>query len=143
MPTPGQALAGKQKQAHMFGQVVQRCQGLRKRDQELADVIACCYAMLCCHGVHDLHRSEHVRREVRKSVPENVRVGCADAGQKNGGEIAAGEGKIGMPEVNIDRSRSGVVCVSGRRSVGGPIAIYRWLAGSDIDGVDEVHGSPA
>ncbi len=80
----------------MFCQVVQRCQRLRKWAQELADVIASCYAMLCCHGVHDLHRSEHVRREIRKSGAENVRVGCADAGQKSGGEVAAGEGEIGM-----------------------------------------------
>ncbi len=53
--------------------------------------------MLGCHGVHDLTRGEHVRCEVRKSGPENVHVGCADACQKSGGEVAAGEGKVGVP----------------------------------------------
>ncbi len=39
----------------------------------------------------------------------------------------------------FDHSRSGVVWVSGWRSVVGPLAIYRWLAGSDINGVGKVH----
>ena len=37
LSTPGQALAGKQKRGHVFGQVVQRCQRLRKWAQDLAD----------------------------------------------------------------------------------------------------------
>ncbi len=143
LPTPGQVLAGKRERGHMFGQVGQRRQRLRKRAQELADVIACRYAMLCCHGVHDQTRSEHVRRDFRKSGPKNVRVGCADACQKSSGEVAAGEGEIGMlgcrHAVNIDRSRSGVACMSSGLSVGGPIAMYRCLAGGDINGVGEVH----
>ncbi len=122
LPTPGrgQALAGQQKRGHMFCQVVQRRQRFRKWAQELADVITCCYATLCGHGVHDLHLSEHVRREVRKICPENVRDSCADVGQKSSGEVAAGEGEIGMPgchdAVNVNHSRSGIVCVSGGRT---------------------------
>ncbi len=45
----------------------------------------------------------------------------------------------GLHAVKIDYSRSGVGCVSSGRSVGGPIAIYRWLAGGDINEVGEVH----
>ncbi len=41
--------------------------------------------------------------------------------------------------VNVNHSRSGIVCVSGGRTVGRPLAIHRWLAGSDINGVGEVH----
>ncbi len=93
LPTPGQALAGKQERRHAFRQVGQRRQRLRKRAQKLADIIASCYAVLVCHGFHDLARSEHVRREVRKSGPKNARVGGANACKKSSGEGAAGEVK--------------------------------------------------
>ncbi len=94
LPTSGQALAGQQKRRHVLCQVGQRRQRLRKRAQELADVIACCHAVLVSHGLHDHDRGEHVRREIRKSGPKNVRVDCADACEKSSGEGAARENEI-------------------------------------------------
>ncbi len=143
LPTPGQALAGKQERRHVFRQVGQRRQRLGKRAQELADVIACRYAVLICHGIHDHDRGEHVRREIWKCGPKNVRVGCADACQKSSGEDAAGEGEVGVPgrcnAVNIDHSRGGVVGMSSGLRVGGPRAICRWLAVGNVNWVNEVY----
>ena len=79
-PTPSQTLTGKQKGGHVLGQVRQLRQRLRQWSQKLADVIACRYPMLSEHGVNDLTRSEHVRREVREGGSEGVVVGLANAG---------------------------------------------------------------
>ncbi len=48
----------------------------------LADIIACRYAVLICHGFHYLTQIENVRREVRRSGPKNVCVGCAEASRR-------------------------------------------------------------
>jgi L-ascorbate metabolism protein UlaG (beta-lactamase superfamily) len=67
---------------------------LRKRAQELANVIARCYAVLILHGFHDHDRGEHVRRKIRESGPKNVRVDGADACEKSSGEGAARENEV-------------------------------------------------
>ena len=144
LPTSGQALAGEQKRRHVLCQVGQRRQPLRKRTLELGDVISCRYAVLVGHGLHDHHRGEHVRRVIRKSGPKNVRVGVADAGEKSSGEGAARVGEIGVSgrcqTVDVHHSGGGVVGMSGGRSIGGPRAIYRCLAGGNIDWVGEIDG---
>ncbi len=80
LPTPSQTLTVKQKGGHMLGQVRQRHQRLRQWSQKLADVIACRYTMLSEHGIDDLTRSEHVRREVREGGAKGVFVDFANAG---------------------------------------------------------------
>jgi hypothetical protein len=144
LPASGQALACQQKGRHVLCQIGQRRQRLRKRAHELADVIACCHAVLVSHGLHDHDRGEHVRREIGKGGPKNVRVDCADACEKSSGEGAARKGEIGVPgrchAVNVDHSRGGVVGMGGGLRVGGPVAIYRWLAGGNVNGVGEVDG---
>ena len=111
---------------------------------ELADVIACCYAVLVRHGLHNHDRSEHVRRKVWKSGPKNVRVDCADACEKSSGEVAAREHEVVVPgrfhAVDVDHSCCGVVGMGGGLRVGWPVAIYRWLAGGNVIGVGEVDG---
>ena len=128
----------------MFRQVGQRRQRLGKRAQELADVISCRYAVLICHGVHDHDWGEHVRREIRKCGPKNVRVDDTDACEENSGKSAARESEIGVlgrgHAVDVDHCRGGVVGMSSGLSVGGPRAIYRLLAGGNVHGVGEVDG---
>ena len=117
---------------------------LRKRAQKFADVITRCYSVLVSHGLHDHDRGEHVRREIRKSGPKNVRVDYTDACEKNSGESAAREGEIGVlgrcHAVNVDHSRGGVVGMSSGLRVGGPRAIYRWLTVGNVNWVGEVDG---
>ncbi len=76
--------------------------------QELADVIACSHAVLVGHGLHYHDRGEHVRREIGKGGPKNVRVDCADTCQKSNGEDAARENEIVVPgygqAVDVDHS---------------------------------------
>ena len=143
LPTPCQALAGKQKGRHVLGQVGQRRQLLRQRNQQLADVIACCYTMLVEHGVDDLARSEHVRRKVWEGGAEGVLICLADACQQSGGKGAAGETVVIVlgygHAVDINDSRRGIVGVSLGHVEGWAIAINRSLAGGHIDGVGKVY----
>jgi hypothetical protein len=144
LPTSGQALAGQQKRRHVLCQIGQRRQRLRKRAQEFADVITRCYSVLVSHGLHDHDRGEHVWREIRKSGPKNVRVDDTDACEENSGKSAAREGEIGVlgrgHAVDVDHCRGGVVGMSSGSRVGGPRAIYRWLAVGDVNWVGEVDG---
>ncbi len=50
LPTPSQTLTGKLKSRHVLGQVGQRRQLLRQRNQQLTDVIACRYAHHACRA---------------------------------------------------------------------------------------------
>ena len=144
LPASGQALAGQQKGRHVLCQIGQRRQRLRKRAQELADVIACCHAVLVSHGLHDHDRGEHVRRVIRIGGPKNVRVDCADACKKSSGEDAAREGEIGVPgrrhAMKVDHSRGGVVGMGVELRLGGPVTICQWLAGGNVNGVGEADG---
>ncbi len=77
----------------MLGQVrqrrqwlTQRSQRLKQRSQKLADVITYRYTVLGKHGVDDLARIEHVRRDVWKGDAEGVLIGFTKACQQNGGE---------------------------------------------------------
>ncbi len=81
----------------MLGQVRQRRKRLRQRSQKLADVITCRYTVLGKHGVDDLARIEHVRREVWKGGVEGVLIGFTKACQQNGGEEAAGKAEVVVP----------------------------------------------
>jgi hypothetical protein len=143
LPTPCQALAGKQKARHVLDQVGQRRQLLRQRNQQLADVIACRYTMLVEHGVDDLERSEHVRRKGREGGSEGVLVGLAKACQQSGGEGTAGKAVVVMPcyhhAVDVDDHRRGIVGVSLGHVENWTIAIHRWLAGGHINGVGKVY----
>ncbi len=133
-----------QKRRHVLCQIGQRRQRLRKWAQELADVIACCHTVLVSHGLHDHDRGEHVRREIWKSGPKNVRVDWADACEKSSGEGAARENEIVLlghgQAVDVDHSGGGVVGMGSGLRIGGPVAIYRLLAGGKVNGVGEVDG---
>ncbi len=136
MPTPCQTLTGKQKSRHVLGQVGQRRQLLRQRNQQFADVIACRYTMPVEHGVDDLARSEHVRRKVREGGSKGVVVGLANACQQSGGEGTAGKTVVVMlcdrHAVDVDDSRRGIVGVSLEHVEGWAIAINRGLAGTGL-----------
>ncbi len=100
--------------------------------------------MLSEHGVNDLTRSEHVRREVREGSAEGVLlVGLAKACQQSGGNGTAGKAEVVVLRcchaMDVDSSRSGIASVICGHSVGWAIAINRGLAGGHIDGVGEIH----
>ncbi len=143
LPTPNQTLTSKQKGGHVLDQVRQRLQRLRQRSQKLADVIDCRYTMLSAHGVDDLTRSKHVRREVREVGAEGVLVGIAEAFQQNGGEGTFGKNEVVVlccsHTVDVDRSRGIIASVIRGHNEGWAISLNSGLAGGHIDGVNEIH----
>jgi hypothetical protein len=127
----------------MLGQVGQRRQLLRQRNQQPADVIACRYTMLSEHGVYDLARSEHVRRKGREGGAEGVLICLANACQQNGGEGAAGKAVVVVlgcgHAVKVDDGGRSIVGVSRGHDEIWAIAVNCGVAGGHIDGIREIY----